>query len=791
MNLRSCHVGLGFGLFLLALAADAAPQKAYGKIEVLRDTWGIPHVFSSTDEGACYGLGFATAEERGFQMTYSLRIMQGRLAELLGERPRLGRNETTLDNDRKMRTFGWERAADRTALNLDRETRALLQAYSEGVNDSFEAQVREGRLHSLFEKFNLTPEPWSPADCLLSWWHLAQFFAGDGTRELLAWRNRENPPPGRPMPPVATQAWVDDSVAVVQREDVQEKWVRQVEAFCRDHGFDQTGPGEEGPKFSHAWVVGGKRTTTRSSVLVSDPQTPVSNPAIWMEFHLSGKTFNVRGVGVPGTPGLLIGFNRNLAWGLTALGADQADLFLLETSPEHPNQYLWNGKWRNMGVRTERIKVAGAPDVELVVRDTHLGPVASAFCFRQPGEPEVALKRVPICEPDRDTIQGVFGVMRAKTRRQFVRALSDWRFPTANCVYGDARGNIGYSAVGAIPVRSRLASDFDGRYAIRGSSDDYDWQGFVPHSLLPQVVNPRRGVLLSANHRPAAAFYKIPAGLSTGSMGDTIRSWRLRERLSATGPSSPEQVLQVHYDTVNPARRDLVRLGLHVRDTNKDALTEEALAALRVLEPWLLDGASSDLRQPGAPLATQLSTFFRFIATPLALKYGGGESGLARFLKASTARIEADPKTVLDQDECDFIDLTLTTAWGNAGQASGRESRPQARQGAQDRQRLGWFNSLDGFGSLDPANDLPSAAITCLDGQTIHSQGGQSYTQYVPLHEVDSAQSICPIGHSDRADSPYRTSTMSLWGDAKLHPAPLSRTAVDKITAERSLLSKP
>jgi penicillin amidase len=114
----------------------AAPQAGYGKIELLRDSWGIPHVFSDTDAGAMYGLGHATAQERGFQMVYSLRIIQGRLAEVIGDRPKAGGKETALDHDRKMRTFGWARAAARTVSHLDLGTCRLLEAYCEGVNDS-------------------------------------------------------------------------------------------------------------------------------------------------------------------------------------------------------------------------------------------------------------------------------------------------------------------------------------------------------------------------------------------------------------------------------------------------------------------------------------------------------------------------------------------------------------------------------------------------------------------------------------------------------------------------------
>jgi penicillin amidase len=767
-------------LMLAALRATSAPRADYGKIELIRDTWGIPHVFSETDAGAMYGLGYATAEERGFQMTYNLRIIQGRLSEVIGEKHRGARKETSMDHDRQMRTMGWVPAAARAVTNLDLPTRKLLDAYCEGVNGSFASQRAAGRLHPLFKEMGVVPEPWTARDCLLSWWHLAQFFASDGTRDLLVWHNRVNPRPGQPQPVRPNSAWQDDSAAVVQREDVADRWLKRVEAYG-SIGKVQEGGGGEGPKFSHAWVVGGKKTNSGAAVLVSDPQTPVRNPSLWMEFHVSGKTLNARGIGVPGSPGLLIGFTRGVAWGLTALGADQADLFRLQTDSEHPDEYRWDGKWRKYQSRTERIKVKGEADVEFVVRETHVGPVVTPFCFPQHDDPEVALKRIPMCDTERDTISAVFAMMRAKDAKQFAKALSGWRFPTANCVYGDAGGHIGYAIVGAIPRRSASAPEPNGNEALPGSGDRDDWQGYVPHELLPHVEDPGAGFLLSANHRPVGSFYRIPLGISTGSMGDTIRSWRLRERLQQKEKFTTQDVFDIQHDSVNPARREIIRLGLHLRETKQGDLSNDALKALDTLEPWFKAGASSDLTAKGAELATRISTFFRFIATPLALKFGGGESGLARFLKDSQKRIEADHKAKFDEDETRFINKVLTDAWADESE-NGRNTAAGGK--------LGWFDSLDGFGSLDISQDLKSAGITCLDGQTIKSQAAQSYTQWVSLDDVDSAMTICPIGHSDRVNSPWRTSTMGLWGEGSLHVAPISRKAVGKIAATREILSQ-
>ena len=300
-----------------------------------------------------------------------------------------------------------------------------------------------------------------------------------------------------------------------------------------------------------------------------------------MEFHVKGKSFDARGIGMPGSPGLLIGFNRRVAWGLTALGADQADLFRLETSAEHPDEYRWNGQWRKMEVRTETILVKGGAPTILTIRETHLGPVVSEFAFRQPGDPEVALKRVPVCETNRDTIQGVFAMMRAQDAKSFQQALADWRFPSANCVYGDADGHIGYSVLGAIPVRARSAGDANGGEALPGTGDRDDWQRLRSGRAWCRRCRTRARVSCSAPTTGRSVLStRLALGTSTGSMGDTIRSWRLRERLSGRERFSPADVLEVHYDTVNPARREIVRLGLHLRDDQPEALSDASLKAL-------------------------------------------------------------------------------------------------------------------------------------------------------------------------------------------------------------------
>jgi len=788
---RCCLVLVVLLVLAVIRSASAQPVSEYGPVDLLRDSWGVPHVFAETDKGAMYGLGYACAEDRGFQMHYFLRMMQGRMAEVFGdvEKDRAGGTgpKTTLEQDRVMRMFGFARAADRVVKNLDRETLGLLKAYSAGVNDYF-AQHQADE-HYLFAKVGLKREAWTPADCILSWWHFAQFFAKNGLRDTPSLTPQA---PRRPGPGI----FIDDDAAVVRREDVSQQWIDKVNAWMREAGLtphNPRGPGSPDPKFSHAWVVGGKKSTTGATVLVSDPQTPVWNPSFLYEFHVKGKTLNVRGAGVAGSPVILIGFNEHVAWGMTALGADQADIFILDTDPAHPDQYRVDGKWLDMTKRNEMIKVKGAEPQRMVVRETIFGPIASEFVWRNPEGQEVAVCRVPLSHTERETTAGAMEMMRAGSVEEFAAALPGWSFPTANCIFGDSQGNVGYWSLGALPVRSTLTG-FDGGHAQDGSTRKGMWQGMIPYDILPHCINPKRGYIVTANHRTIQSFYKVPFGIMTGSAGDTDRGLRVKElildHLAKNDRFAPQDVLAIHHDSVNVWKREIVHLGLMVLDRNPDKLSQNAKQALRYLRPWYARGAATDMSVPGTELVNEINVIFRGGVFGLVQRYGGGVSGLAGFAKTVSKRYAANPNAPVPDDECKFVDQVLAQAWTRTQNKYGADTATWNAQACQAlcKQKLGYMDGLDGFGSLDEQNDVRLPLLKTIDGATVLSQKAQSYTQFVPLHDVDSALSILPIGSSDNPKSPYRFSTYSDWAQGQLHPAPLSREAVEKIAVLRSTL---
>lgn len=774
-------------LMLIGIDGMANPDASYGDIELVRDEYGIPHIFSGTDAGAFYGLGYAAAQDRAFQMYYSLRTIQGRLAEVLGEKKKGNRNDTTVDHDVKMRTFGFYRKAHEVAKKLDDESKLFLQAYSDGVNDYIN-QHKEDLLY-LFEEYNIEPETWTPGDCIAVWWGIGRFFATEGLHDLMTYNRLRNPNPNRPQ----GNRVVDDSAAVVRREDVSDEWLAEVNAFMQEHGLAEPDENNDpnAPKFSHAWVVGKDKTTDGSAVLCSDPQTPVRNPSLFMEYHFQGKTFNARGIGVPGSPVILIGWTDKVAWGLTALGADQADQFILKTDRDHPNQYFHDNEWKDMHVWDETIKIKGKEDHTLTLKETHFGTVVSHIAHDvRPGQ-EVALKRVPTCETDRETIQGFVNMIRADDTKTFIDAAEGWRFPSANMVVGDHNGDIGFTLIAAIPLRSPKAEEH-GRAAHNGSDSSYDWQGYLPHHLKPHVINPKRGYLSSGNHRAIQSFYPASMGVSTGSGGETDRSWRLKQRLAAKDEFTPNDVLDVHYDSTSSVKRGILKLGYHARDVQKAYLSEETWYTLEYLEEWYKNGAVSETGNKGTELANVIPTMFRILQSPLTQIYGGSYSGLCFMLKTIDKHLEENPNLELDPLEIEFIDNTLAAAWNAALYRYGDnpDQWHEAMKKQIQQRTLGYFATLDNFGSLDQEEDIKYPLLRNVDGGTILSQAAQSYSQWVPMGNVDSAKSILPIGQSENPKSPYHHSNVEDWAKGIMHPAPISKDVVMKMKKSMVVLSE-
>jgi penicillin amidase len=547
-------------------------------VEVVRDELGEPTVTASSSEDALFALGYVHAQDRFFQMEMSRRVAGGRVAELVG-RPALGL-------DRKMRTFGLRRAAERSVGALRPATRAALEAYAAGVN----AWLAEGRLPPELGLLRLRagrviPDAWQPADSVAILKMLSFLLDGNYQEELVTagvvdkvGRARADAllaPELLDVPTIITAAvdargaGVAAPITAAQNRSADPTdldVIAQHQALGRLLGAGR-GVG------SNSWVLAGSRTTTGKPILSNDPHLAAASPSQWYAVRLAAPGLTVSGMSIAGIPGVIVGRNERIAWGITAMHADVQDLFMERVDPTDSSRYLVGDERLAFVTREETVRVAGedAP-VSLRVRETVHGPVIDDAWHGGP----LSLSWGALATDD-TSMDGVLGIDAATDWASFRDALRAVVAPVVNFTYADVDGHIGYLGPGRIPVRARG----DGSAPTEGWRTDAAWSRYVPFDELPQTIDPAEGFIVSANQRVAGPGY--PHLLARTWM-PAYRARRIRELILARAKIGMADLPAMHDDVLSLAARALLPRLLAA----PTAGPREA-AALAVLRGW--DGA--------------------------------------------------------------------------------------------------------------------------------------------------------------------------------------------------------
>lgn len=760
---------------------------------LIRDDWGIAHIIADSDEAAFFGAGYATAQDRMFQMHRNRRAVQGRLAEITDASTN-SILQSIIDQDTYMRHVGLYRYAVQMVENLDEKYLNLLDAYCQGIN--FYIAEHPEDLHPLFN--GEIPEDWTVADCIASWDRLGDFFSGFPSGEVNSLHEFESLVEAigydNAIDEMTVDRIIDDSAAVTKYEDYDPDTLKAIFDYLQNYTTQNIHsiPNFEyqfSPKMSHAWVVGGERSTTNSAVLSSDPQTKVSSPSIWYEIHMKGASFDVRGIGVAGCPGFIIGWNQHVAWGATALGADQADLFRLKMVDEET--YEFDGIQYQISITDERIKIKNGRDVSITIKETMLGPVVTDLLSSVYADEEFVLCAMPQWDKNTHSIEALIDMMEARDVFSFYDAIETYRSPGIHCIFGDDKGNIGYSVMAGIPLRS-FQSPLAGAVAQDGSSSDYAWVEMIPYEVLPHVFNPDDGVLFTANHLPVGSWYPIPLHLGQGGSGDGARSWRLRELLNedTTVIFSPEDVYDVHYDDVDPTRREVIHIGLFLRDEQGHSFSSSAGEVLNILQSWFDDGAHCVTSERYYAAAHHMDLYFRESRWPELTKiYGGGESGLCNMLKTIKHQIKTNNSYIIGSSEIEFFEYALSSGYDRAVSYYGENPEDwmdKFSSNGPGKYSIPYFDTLENFGSLDRSLDK-TYYISNVNGATIGGQMGQSYSQWVNLADVDSSRAILPLGISEHPESPYFNDEEYIWLNLMMRSSPINNNIKEFNPVENSL----
>lgn len=739
-------------------------------VRIIRDQWGVPHIISDDENALFYGAGYAAAEDRLFQMCLCRYSVQGRLAEIFGR--------NYLQSDRKTRTVGYYRHAARSLPQLDSEVQDYLQAYADGVN----AYMRDNPRHmtELFEEYCGPPEPWKPEDCVACMLRIAERFDGGWTKEVNALRNFEELERnlGREEAIRQLEAQkqnIDDDVAIVSKEEYEDyplcvkrddKPVNKTQSQKVKYGTDDS------PKMSHDWVVSGAKSVTGLPILESDPQIAVEFPATWYEFHLHGGKFNVRGIGMPGVPAMLLGFSENCAWGLTALGSDNADLFQEQFVTGSDTEYKIGEEIYTVDEREETIKVKGERDQTLTIRSTIHGPIVNDFVSGKVNEGEVFALSYIMTQSVATEIPGMLKMMIASNWQEFVDGMSDYRSPGVHLIYADKDNNIAYYTLARLPLRAHNAG-----IPFQGWTGEEEWLGIIPFDEMPRMLNPECGYISTANNLPIGSWYQYHVG---GGIGDNARSWRLRELMESKEKFSPEDFLyDVHQDAINPIVRDFVKFALMAVE-EENPMDRDILAAVDSLEDWDYKLLTSF---PSYRMVRQIGTWIKrtLRGTPMEDDYLGSDAGLAQLFRDLQKYYDTTGQLIDDPDIRAWLLEQLKRVYVESGLSAG--GRPY-----QEKHEMKYQNNLEGFGSLARANDVLSPPLYCGVTATIWSQKGNSYSQIVNFANIDSSLSILPPGNSEVPDDPHATDLIDMWVDGGMHLAPLSLGAIENIRESEYVL---
>ena len=448
------------------------------RAEVLRDSYGVPHIYAQTAHDLFYLQGYVTAQDRLFQMDLYRRAGEGRLAEVLGE--------PGLDSDKQFRTFGLARAAAQELPLLRDETRENLSAYADGVN-----KFLEGHGDSLpleFVILGYRAERWSTLDSLV----VAKLQAYDAANNLdqellragLASRFGTGVLATLMPDPSGRAATVDEHAWAAVAPYVSAGASSPV-AFLPRAG---EGAG------SNCWVLAGSRTATGKPILAGDPHLAVRNPSIWYEIGLEGAGYKLVGFSFAGIPGIVIGHNDRIAWSFTYAYTDTQDLFVEHQDPTDPRRYEYKGQFETATFVREKIDVKGRADPVIVdVAITRHGPIVTPVLEGQTAP--LALRWTAL-DPGR-LLDFVFGLARAGSWQDFRAAAADFSGAAVSACYADVDGHIGYQLIGQLPARKG-----DGRMPVPGWTGEYDWTGVLPLDANPTLFDPPGGMIVNANDRP-------------------------------------------------------------------------------------------------------------------------------------------------------------------------------------------------------------------------------------------------------------------------------------------------
>jgi penicillin amidase len=538
--------------------------------EIILDQWGVPHIFAANARDAFFLQGYNAARDRLWQVDLWRKRGLGRLSASFGP--------AYLEQDRAARLLLFRGDMDKEWNAYSPDAKDVVTAFTEGLN-AYVAEVRAGT-KPLPVEFKLTdsmPEDWTPEDVLRIRSHaLVSNVSSEVARartvcaggvEADKLRRRLDPPSHKlavpkGLDPCSIPEDVLNDYTLGTRQVSFEALKPGAQRAQRDAGIELAAVMEAAAnEGSNNWVVAPSKTETGRPIMANDPHRQLGAPSLRYVVGLNAPGLTIIGAGEPALPGVSLGHNGEIAFGITIFAIDQEDLYVYDLNPRNPNQYRYKGKWENMTEVLETIDVKGGAKEERRLNYTRHGPVLK---IDRENDRAYAMRTV-WNEPG---VAGYFGssrLLRAKSWEEFRAASNAWGAPPLNLVYADAKGDIGWAASGRTPVRK----NWDGLMPVPGDGR-YEWEGFLAKDILPSVRNPGDGFFATANEYNLPKEYPAEQRKIAFEWTDPSRATRVKEVLAADPKVSLADSMALQTDSVSPQARRLVALLGTISTSNAD-----------------------------------------------------------------------------------------------------------------------------------------------------------------------------------------------------------------------------
>ncbi|GAB2691756.1 penicillin acylase family protein [Mucilaginibacter koreensis] len=750
-----------------------------GQVTVRFDENHIPHVFAQNEHDLYMAQGYLTTRDRLWQMDIQTRSAAGRLAEVVGP--------SALSIDRYHRRMGMVYGAENTIRQMmqDPVTRRMLLAYTAGVN-SYIRSLSPAEYPIEFKLLNYAPEEWQPINCAFLLKLMSETLAGGSDEfamsnvlnkfgpEVVKNLFPDYPYREEPIIPKGTP-WNFKPLSVPKPSDsFMQQMHSQVKTRQKVDGIG-----------SNNWAVSGSKTATGYPMLANDPHLHLTFPSIWYQIQLAAPGVNVNGVSLPGAPGIIIGYNQKVSWGVTNVDADVLDWYQINFKDNTRNAYWYNNRWNPVKKRVEVIKVKGQPDVIDTVLYTHHGPVVYTEAAQKgkSGRENVPINAALrwIAHDASNEFMTFYLLNRAQNYNDYRKALTYYTAPAQNFVFADADKDIAITPNGKLPLKFKD----QGKFLLDGSDPGNDWHGWIPADQNPTAKNPAQGYLASANQSSTDPSYPYYINWQFGSYQ---RGKRINNRLTAMNKITVDSMRRLQLDDYSIHAYDVLPAMLRYVDSTK--LTPQQQKAYTLVKHWNLRFSQDAIG------ATVFQLWWQRLDGMIWDEFGSDEDNLRHPSRDRTVEL------ILHEPQSKWFDNATTpgkeTCEDIISNAFNTTVDELVRQHGQPGAHWAWSKfkgshidhlaSLPAFGSGKFIAGGSGGVINALTETT-----GPSWRMVVQLGPQVKGFGVYPGGQSGNPGSPYYKNMLQTWQSGQLNELLYLQSATEaskRITSTLTLNKK-